>query len=230
MTIMSLVAGSFGALLGLLVMPGLIDAAKSLVRDEIIEGLPSLSMVILRAAADRHREPERTRLREEYLAILLEDFDRRRLSGLRFAMYTYLMSRRRAAEAGEADGQVVPYAAAMAGLQPMVAIEVTTPHGRLFDQALVDSGADETIIPRAWMALLGLCPAQCSVEVFETTGGDATLFRAETPLVIRLLGVDVECSPLFGDVPTVLLGRNDVLQNFVVTIDQPRHRLIIRHG
>jgi hypothetical protein len=227
MTILSLVAGSLTALFGLLVMPGLIDAAKSLVRDEIIEGLPSLSMIILRAAADRHREPDRTRLREEYLAILLEDFERRRLSGLRFAVYTYLTSRRRAAEAGD---HVVPYLAAMHGLEPMVAVEVTTPHGRHSDHALIGSGADVTVIPSGWMALLGLCPEQCSVETMETIGGTTTVFRAKTPLVIRLLGVDVECSPLFGDVPTVLLGRNDVLQNFIVTIDQPRHRLIIRHG
>jgi hypothetical protein len=102
-TLLLAVAGGCSVLFSVLVLPGLIAAAKDLVKDEFVEGLPRLSELLLRAAANRYPTPHRERFAEEFQANLEHDFSSRRLSGLACALFTYSVAPRRARALLERD-------------------------------------------------------------------------------------------------------------------------------
>src|SRR5438105_3070946 len=92
--------GAGGVILALFVLPGLIKAATELINNEVIEGLPQLSEVLLRAAANRYPNTHRARYAEEFQANLVRNFGRRRLSGLVYALFTYCVAPQRARSGG----------------------------------------------------------------------------------------------------------------------------------
>lgn len=92
-----------------LVLPGMVRAANELIKDEITEGLPHLSELLLRAAANRFSEPERSRRTEEYAANLEMVFGKRHLSGLTYALFTYLVAPRRARAVSGIEHGGVPF-------------------------------------------------------------------------------------------------------------------------
>jgi CheY-like chemotaxis protein len=96
MTTLALIVAVMTTLFTVLVLPGLVSAAQQLVKDEVVEGLPRLSELLLRAAANRYPEPYNERFAEEFQANLWQDFMARRLSGLAYAVFTYVVAPRRA--------------------------------------------------------------------------------------------------------------------------------------
>jgi hypothetical protein len=104
MTLLWAQAGVCSLLFSVFVLPGLIAAAKDLVKEEFVEGLPRLTELLLRAAANTYPTPHRERFAEEFQANLEHDFSSRRLSGLAYALFTYSVARRRARALFERDG------------------------------------------------------------------------------------------------------------------------------
>jgi hypothetical protein len=108
--------GLLAAGLGSLVLPGLVCACRELIKDEVTHGVPRLSALLLRAAANRFNEPTRARHREEYQANLEREFADRTISGFLYAAFTYCVSTSRArapsaveeGEEGEDEGRTSP--------------------------------------------------------------------------------------------------------------------------
>jgi serine/threonine protein kinase len=134
-----------------------------------------------------------------------------------------------AADSGPAPGEVtLPFEPNGDGsLAPMLPIELHDASGNAFSaRGLVDTGADRTALPIDFMGMLGIVESDCIVREFVGGGGTSRAFTPQKPIPIRVLDKAFELTPLFIEVPFPLLGREDVLAQFSISIDQ--RSMIIR--
>lgn len=111
-------------------------------------------------------------------------------------------------------------------LSPGLPIVLHGPRSRLPVYGLVDSGADETLIPYDLMSHLGISDNDCDVQQAGTASGTGQQYIwRKGPLKIELqqLGrsINVQGSFMQGLMPgLVLLGRSDFFSHFLVEIDE----------
>jgi hypothetical protein len=134
------------------------------------------------------------------------------------------------ANAGSGRDYLLPFrAAGPASLAPLVEFELRNgPAQAISDMGLVDTGADYSLFPLYFMEILDISRDECQEHVFEGSAGSGSLFVAPTPLTISILGQVFSIEAKFGDTPIPLLGRNDVLAHFEVTIDQRRQTVRLK--
>ncbi len=113
---------------------------------------------------------------------------------------------------------------------PVVRRALQGPGGVRGIGAIVDSGADVTLLPKDLGVSLGIRP-----EAFEPTpedsvgAGDVAFPTWETPHVIRARimrgskpwGPELDLVPQYAEETAPVLGRADFFEAFVVTFDQP---------
>ncbi len=114
-------------------------------------------------------------------------------------------------------------------MRPRINIEVTGKNTKLEIFALLDSGADRTVIPEAFAELLKLKKG----NKIKTTGigGSAEGYESDIDLFfIGLNGVREEIKnvpvyvlPNFND---VIIGRNKIFENFKIIFDQKNNDII----
>ena len=126
-----------------------------------------------------------------------------------------------------ASSREFPYRAIYAGepLRPALPIVVYHARGRVPFRALVDSGADYSVLPAQFAPHLGVDLAQCREEPCITAGGRGTVKIRDIPLEaeVQVLGIRFAMRAAFSEyAPVVLLGRDDFFNEFRVTFDHRR--------
>jgi hypothetical protein len=120
----------------------------------------------------------------------------------------------------------VPYSDGL----PVVLIALQGPKGVRAIGAVVDSGADVTLLPKDLGVSLGIDTAAFEPTPEDSTGaGDVGFPTWGTPHVIRARvmrgaepwGPEIDLVPQYADETVPVLGRADFFDAFVVTFDQP---------
>jgi hypothetical protein len=120
-------------------------------------------------------------------------------------------------------------AAGSASLAPIVAFELRNGTTlAVSDMGLVDTGADHSLFPLFMMELLGVSNEDCERHMFEAAAGAGQILTMDTPLMMSILDQEFPIKASFGETPITLLGRNDVLAHFEVTIDQRKQVLRLK--
>ena len=107
---------------------------------------------------------------------------------------------------------------------PQVVTKIRGPNGRTVTSvAVIDSGADQTVLPLEWAQPLGVDLAGTKAKgiLYGQTWRDA--YEVEQSLVFELVGTGVAfmIAPCFSDAhDQVLLGRQDFFRHYRVTFDQ----------
>jgi predicted aspartyl protease len=111
---------------------------------------------------------------------------------------------------------------------PRIPVTVATTRGQQTFEFLLDTGADFSLAPRALAEQIGLnwlsLPAARIVGV-ERTGAIAKV--GELPIRIGARALRIRCVFLDISPAQFVLGRADFLDHFVVTIDQPGHKIVL---
>jgi hypothetical protein len=114
-------------------------------------------------------------------------------------------------------------------LAPLVPFTVDGPAGTLSDVALVDTGADVSVFPLVYMRRLGIRDSDIEHHTVVGATGEGMAFSG-VAVELTILGSTFAIAPLFADTPVPLFGRDDVLQRFVVMLDNARSRLTLRRA
>jgi hypothetical protein len=97
-------------------------------------------------------------------------------------------------------------------------------------RALVDSGADVSLLPLEWSSRLGLATATRTEQLIETAGGASRLvvYDVSVEVVVRGYGAMIPIAATFADeVPFMLLGRADFFRAFRVAFDERAQTLTL---
>jgi hypothetical protein len=105
-------------------------------------------------------------------------------------------------------------------LAPAVIVELIGPSNSLRVVALVDSGANQSVLPLDLAKHLGIPLDATKRRQGLGPGGSYDVFEATNVVVARIAGIEVKLSPVLTSSPFVLLGRSDFFSAFVVTIDE----------
>lgn len=98
--------------------------------------------------------------------------------------------------------------------------------------ALIDSGADNTIFSRQVAAMLGLDLRRAPADSFCGTSGHEQLARYRK-LTVQVGAVNYQALVGFTELPCEvagILGQDGFFDQFVVTLDQSRGRIILKHS
>jgi hypothetical protein len=90
-------------------------------------------------------------------------------------------------------------------------------------RALVDSGADQTLMPATWLATLGIAGSPNEVELVATASGTGQLLIFDAAVELTIVGCtrSVSVGAFFAEgVPFMLLGRADFFHAFRVLFDE----------
>lgn len=93
--------------------------------------------------------------------------------------------------------------------------------------ALVDSGADWSVIPLELAPRLGVDLGECRHVPGHSAGGRTEFYEWEGKLTAELMERQIPLHVMFGAVPIVLLGREDFFANFQVSFDQRGKRFTL---
>lgn len=95
--------------------------------------------------------------------------------------------------------------------------------------ALLDSGADRTLLPAAWASALGIdLEAQCLAKLGDTAGGVATHYRYPRGVEAIFLGKRIRLLASFSHgLTVVMLGREDFFNLYRVAFDQRANTLTV---
>jgi hypothetical protein len=91
-------------------------------------------------------------------------------------------------------------------------------------RALVDSGADFSILPMGYASYLGVDINVCEEQPCTTAGGSGTVFVHPIPLEAEIQAMNIRFamkSAFTEYANTILLGRADFFKRFLVTLDEP---------
>lgn len=118
-----------------------------------------------------------------------------------------------------------PYRAIVPGapLAPVVSVIVRGPRAHIPIRGLVDSGADNAMLPVEFAEhLVGIDLASCRREECNTAGGLTTQHVWPDGLDAEVQGINVtiRLKTSFSETPVFLLGRHDFFASFVVQFDQ----------
>jgi hypothetical protein len=110
----------------------------------------------------------------------------------------------------------------------MLDVEIIGKDGNsVLDVALVDTGADVSAFPRHWRRRLGILHKECRRRSVVTASGTGFKLVYEPGVEAVILGRRLRLQATFLDTPVALLGREDFLNAFQVTFDQPAERFAI---
>lgn len=96
-----------------------------------------------------------------------------------------------------------------------------------FGRALVDSGADNTLLPPRMARQLGVDLSACRPEGSTTAGGESSVLVHDGRFEVEIMGVTFSIVARFAtddDVPAILLGRSDFFATFRVSFDERARR------
>jgi predicted aspartyl protease len=109
-------------------------------------------------------------------------------------------------------------------VRPALPIVIHTAKNTLAVRALVDSGADYSVLPTSYARYLGVDLSACDEIASRTAGGRSVVRVHQAPLSaeVQAMGVRFKMKSAFADhANTILLGREDFFREFRVTIDEP---------
>jgi gag-polyprotein putative aspartyl protease len=115
-------------------------------------------------------------------------------------------------------------------VRPALPIVIHSAHSRLAVRALVDSGADYSILPKSYANYLGVDLSECVEQPCTSAGGTGTVLVHPVPLEAEIQALDVRFamrSAFSEQASTILLGREDFFKQFRVTIDEPAQTFTI---
>lgn len=115
-------------------------------------------------------------------------------------------------------------------LQPLLPISFVSAEGVRLPPvpAIVDSGADSSVLPEHWAPRLGFRLDECEEHGCFTASG-ATTFLVAEPSVVAFLGEDeVRLSAKFSKTRVPLLGRSDFFSQYDVRIDERAREVVLR--
>lgn len=101
---------------------------------------------------------------------------------------------------------------------------IHTAKARLAVRALVDSGADHSILPTSYASYLGIDLTACDEVPCTTAGGTGVVLVHRVPLEVEVQAMHLRFAmkAAFTDHgQTILLGRADFFGEFRVLIDEP---------
>ena len=117
--------------------------------------------------------------------------------------------------------------------RPYLWLSVEGPNGRSGAiRGLVDSGADNSVLPKGYIPLLGYSPATlrpCNIRQVEGScdGHEAVVpCRAQ---IVAVEGIEFELRPLFMATDDPLWGRQDFLAVFHLIVEQRYERFDLVH-
>jgi hypothetical protein len=124
-----------------------------------------------------------------------------------------------------------PYRALVPGgsradLKPGIPVVIHGPNGHIPMYGLIDSGADDALLPLGIAAGLGIDLTKCRRKTCATAGGPANVYVWPDNIEIEVQqmgGMRVSAPCRFSDglpVVLMLLGRNDFFSAFRVSIDE----------
>lgn len=116
--------------------------------------------------------------------------------------------------------------------RPYLVLHVSGVDGRSgLIPGLIDSGADRTVLPAGYAALLGYGPEDLEAVQGAQVGGSVTLRNAKKPsrpYVPEIPHVVFDVRPSFVDgCETALWGRGDIMRQFDVTIRERRQQFVL---
>lgn len=109
-------------------------------------------------------------------------------------------------------------------MRPALPIVIHAPRAHLAVRALVDSGADYSILPESYAGYLGVDLSECEEKPCTTAGGKGKVLVHPAPLEAEVQAMNVRfamTSAFTKHAVTILLGREDFFKMFRVTIDEP---------
>jgi len=118
------------------------------------------------------------------------------------------------------------------GVRPYLVLQVTGPNGRSgLIPGLLDSGADNTVLPAGYAPLMGYAGGDLVTSQGTQVGGSVTLRNATTPsraYVPEMPNVVFPILPCFvHGCQNALWGRSDLMQQFDVTIMDRRQQFAL---
>jgi hypothetical protein len=121
--------------------------------------------------------------------------------------------------------RVFPYIAIQPGQsRPALPIVIHGTKSRVAVRALVDSGADYSILPKGYASYLGVDLDAAEELPSTTAGGSGVVLVHPLPLEAEVQAMSIRFamkSAFTERGNTVLLGREDFFQEFRVTFDEP---------
>lgn len=95
--------------------------------------------------------------------------------------------------------------------------------------ALVDSGADTTVLPGSWAKVLGIDIVQdCTGNPGNTAGGTTTNYQYAPGVDALLAGRKIHLQASFNPgLPVILLGREDFFAHYRIAFDQRANTMTI---
>jgi hypothetical protein len=116
--------------------------------------------------------------------------------------------------------------------RPYIWVVVRGPSGREIEiRGLVDSGADKSVLPVGYAALLGYSSSNLKPEEIGQVEGKAQGKDAQVPCTAHVRGrprAPFSMWPLFVDTLEPLWGRADLMHAYVITISQRDKELRLR--
>jgi predicted aspartyl protease len=111
---------------------------------------------------------------------------------------------------------------------PRIPLRFRTAAGSLTLHFLIDTGADFSVAPRRLAALIGLDWARLpDARITGIGAGSLPVRVGRLPVEIAGRRIAIRCFLIDSTEAPLLLGRVDFLDHFVLTIDQPRRRIIL---
>jgi hypothetical protein len=96
---------------------------------------------------------------------------------------------------------------------------------------LVDTGADRSVLPRAYAEMLGYTTEDLKSTTMEQVQGSFSALIAGRPCLAFLPGMEelqFEMRPLFVDGSRILWGRDDLMRTYEVCVSQKKETLTLR--
>lgn len=131
------------------------------------------------------------------------------------------------------DTLLIPYSElGFGGARPYLFLHVTglDGHGRMIP-GLIDSGADNTVLPAGYAPLMGYTRADLDLLKGTQVGGSVTLRRATRPstaYVPEFPDLAFEMTPFFvHGCQHALWGRADLMRHFDVTIRERHQQFLL---
>ena len=116
--------------------------------------------------------------------------------------------------------------------RPYLWVHVVGPNGRQGPiYGLIDTGADNTVLPLDYAELMGYQPAELTIEDANQVTGSTQVFKAGRECVAWVSGLEPYHFPLrpwFVDGASPLWGRMDFMLAFQIEFDEAARTFVLR--
>jgi hypothetical protein len=94
--------------------------------------------------------------------------------------------------------------------------------------ALIDSGADMSVLPYEFANVLGIDLSTCDQTSVQVASGTSSMYVCPSGITAEAFGVSFQLNGVFASTGIPLLGRLDFFSRFLVEIDQRNHKFKLR--